>query len=76
MPVPQRRRQVGARNRRRKLAQRGGLLSLLDMAIPALMAVGKAAALGGVAGAAGDAVKKALRKKTMRGYKITWTNPK
>ena len=43
--------------------QRGGLLRQLAMTIPALMAAGKAAALGGVAGAAGHAVKKALRKK-------------
>ena len=57
--------------RRRRRMQCGGLLSLLAMAILTLMAAGKAMALGGVAGTAGPAVKKTLRKKTMRGYKNT-----
>ena len=40
------------RARRRRRRQRGGLLPLAAL-IPALMAVGKAAALGAVGGAAG-----------------------
>ena len=46
------------RGRRRK-KQKGGLLPLAA-AIPALIAIGKAAALGGVSGAAGYSVKKGL----------------
>ena len=50
--------------------QHGELLPLLAMAIPALMAVGKAVALGGVAGTlggvAGAAGQESFTEKTMR----------
>lgn len=51
----QRRRQ---RKRHRKTRQWGGAIPLLAMAILALSAIGKAAALGAASSAAGHAVKK------------------
>ena len=53
----QRRRRRGARKRRE---QHGGVFPLLALAIPALVAASKAAALGGVGAAAGYGVKKGL----------------
>ena len=63
-----RRRTTRRKTRRR---QRGGILPLAAL-IPAAVAVGKAAALGGVSGAAGYGVKRGLkaalrRKKTQKG---------
>ena len=51
------------RKRRRTKHQKGGIFPLLALALPALTAVGKAAALGGVSAAAGDGIKKALNKR-------------
>ena len=45
--------------RRRRRTQKEGLLPLAAL-IPALVAAGKAAALGGISGAAGYGVKKGL----------------
>ena len=53
----QRRRRRGGRKRR---GQHGGVFPLLALAIPALVAASKAAALGGVGAAAGYGVKKGL----------------
>ena len=53
------------RARRRRRRQRGGLLPLAAL-VPALMAVGKAAALGAVGGAAGYGGKKAMEAATAR----------
>ena len=53
------------RKRGRKRRQRGGLLPLAVL-VPALMAVGKAAALGAVGGAAGYSGKKAMEAATTR----------
>ena len=50
---------------RRRRRQRGGLLPLAAL-VPALMAVGKAAALGAVGGAAGYGGKKAMEAATTR----------
>ena len=51
----------GQRRRKRRRKQRGGILPFL---IPAAVAIGKAAALGAVSGAAGyGASKQATRKK-------------
>ena len=50
----------------RKRRQCGGILSLLTLAIPGLIAAGKAAALGGVRAAAGYGVKKGLEAATRR----------
>ena len=50
---------------RRKRRQQGGLLPLAAL-VPALMAVGKAAALGAVGGAAGYGGKKAMEAATTR----------
>ena len=44
------------------VGQKGGIFPLLALALPALAAVGKAAALGGVGAAAGYGVKKGLEK--------------
>ena len=44
------------------VGQSGGIFPLLALAIPALAAAGKAAALGGVGAAAGYGVKKGLEK--------------
>ena len=52
-------RTVRRRPRRRKRTQKGGLLPLAAL-IPALVAAGKAAAIGGISGAAGYGVKKGL----------------
>ena len=52
-----RRGRVPKTSRRR---QRGGILPLLALAVPALVAASKAAALGGVGAAAGYGVKKGL----------------
>lgn len=48
--------------RRPERRQKGGIFPLLAAAIPALVAAGKAAALGAVGTAAGVGVKKALGK--------------
>ena len=52
-------RTVHRKPRRRKKTQKGGLLPLAAL-IPALVAAGKAAVLGGISGAAGFGVKKGL----------------
>ena len=63
---------LGKRRKRRR--QKGGIAPLAAI-IPALLAVGKAAALGGVSGAAGYGVTKGLeaatakKKKKRRGRK-------
>ena len=54
-----RKRTVRRKPRRRRRTQKGGLLPLAAL-IPALVAAGKAAALGGISGAAGYGVKKGL----------------
>lgn len=54
------------RRRNRKTWQRGGAVPLLAMAIPALTAIGKAAALGAAGLAAGHAVKKLMDRKPKR----------
>ena len=46
--------------RRRRRRQDGGIFPLLALAVPALIAASKAAALGGVGAAAGYGVKKGL----------------
>ena len=51
--------------RKRGRRQRGGLLPLAAL-VPALMAVGKAAALGAVGGAAGYSGIKAMEAATTR----------
>ena len=51
------RRRVARKSRRR---QHGGILPLLALAVPALVAASKAAALGGVGAAPGYGVKKGL----------------
>ena len=61
MPKTRARRKRGGRRRR----QRGGLLPLAAL-VPALMAVGKAAALGAVGNAAGYGGKKAMEAATTR----------
>jgi len=50
---------------RRKRRQRGGLLPLAAL-IPALMAVGKTAALGAVGGAVGYGAKTAMEAATRK----------
>lgn len=57
-------RQSGGRRRRRHRKQKGGLFPLLALAIPALVAAGKAAAAGGIAAGAGFGVKKGLEAVT------------
>lgn len=59
----QRRRQ---RKRHRKTRQWGGAIPLLAMAILALSAIGKAAALGAASSAAGHAVKKTNGSQTKK----------
>ena len=54
------RRPTRGRQRRRRRRQDGGILPLLALAVPALVAASKAAALGGVGAAAGYGVKKGL----------------
>lgn len=46
--------------------QKGGIVPLLALAFPALAAVGKAAALGSLGGAASYGVKKGLEAATRR----------
>ena len=53
-------RTVRKNSRRRRKTQKGGLFPLAAL-IPALVAAGKAAALGGISGAAGYGVKKGLQ---------------
>ena len=53
------------RRRRTRRGQRGGILPLAAL-IPALIAGGKAAALGAVSGAAGYGFKKGLRAATRK----------
>ena len=53
-------RTVRRKPKRRKKAQKGGLLPLAAL-IPALVAAGKAAAQGGISRAAGYGVKKGLK---------------
>ena len=50
------------RSRSRRVRQDRGIFPLLALAIPALAAAGKAAALGGVGAAAGYGIKKGLEK--------------
>ena len=64
--VRRRRKRVIRRPGVRKRRQRGGILPLLALAIPGLIAAGKAAALGGVGAAAGYGVKKGLGAATRR----------
>ena len=52
-------RTVRKKPRRRRKTQKGGLFPLAAL-IPALVAAGKATALGGISGAAGYGVKKGL----------------
>ena len=54
------RRTVRRKPRRHRRTQKGGLLPLAAL-IPALVAAGKAAALGGISGAASYGVKKSLK---------------
>ena len=53
-------RTVRKKPRRRRKTQKGGLFPLATL-IPALVAAGKAAALGGISGAAGYGVKKGFQ---------------
>ena len=56
--------------RKRKTWKRGGAVPLLAMAIPALTAIGKAAALSAASSAAGHAVKKLMDRKPKRRRKV------
>ena len=53
----------GPRRRKRRRKQRGGILPFL---IPAAIAIGKAAALGAVSGAAGYGAKKGIQAATRK----------
>ena len=53
----------GPRRRKRRRKQRGGILPFL---IPAAIALGKAAALGAVSGAAGYGAKKGIQAATRK----------
>ena len=53
----------GQRRRKRRRKQRGGILPSL---IPAVVALGKAAALGAVSGAAGYGAKKGIQAATRK----------
>ena len=53
----------GQRRRKRRRKQRGGILPFL---IPAAVAIGKAAALGAVSGAAGYGAKKGIQAATRK----------
>ena len=64
MPKTRARRKRGV-PRRRKRRQRGGLFPLAAL-IPALVAAGKAAALGAVGGAASYGAKKGLEAATRK----------
>ena len=57
-----RRRRGGVTRRRPRLHQDGGVFPLLALAMPAIIAASKAAALGGLGAAAGFGVKKGLEK--------------
>ena len=56
---------VRRKPRRHRKTQKGGLLPLAAL-IPALVAAGKAAALGGFSGVAGYGVKKGLQAASRR----------
>ena len=58
----------GPRRRTRRRKQRGGILPFL---IPAAIALGKAAALGAVSGAAGYGAKRAIRAATRKKKKLS-----
>ena len=58
--MPKVRRLRKRRVKRRKGRQRGGVFPLLALAMPAILAASKAAALGSVGAAAGYGVKKGL----------------
>ena len=58
--MPKLKRQRRRRRRSRRGGQHGGIFPLLALAVPALVAASKAAALGGVGAAAGYGVKKGL----------------
>ena len=58
--MPKLKRNRRRRRRGRRGGQHGGVFPLLALAIPALVAASKAAALGGVGAAAGYGVKKGL----------------
>ena len=64
--VRRRRKRVIRRPGVRKRRHRGGILPLLALAIPGLIAAGKAAALEGVGAAAGYGVRKGLEVATLR----------
>ena len=68
MPKTKRRprRQAPVRRRRATRFQHGGVFPLLALAVAALVAAGKAAALGGVGAAAGFGVKKGLEAATRK----------
>ena len=57
-----RRRRGGVTRRRSRLHQDGGVFPLLALAMPAIIAASKAAALEGLGAAAGFGVKKGLEK--------------
>ena len=57
-----RRRSGGVTRRRPRLHQDGGVFPLLALAMPAIIAASKAAALGGLGAAAGFGVKKDWKK--------------
>ena len=54
------------KRRRRTRKQRGGIILLLALALPALAAVGKPAALGGISGAVGFGTKRLLERRKKR----------
>ena len=60
MPKLKRQRRRGRRRATKRRRQNGGIFPLLALAVPALVAASKAAALGGVGAAAGYGVKKGL----------------
>ena len=66
MPAARRRRRTTRRSKRRRKQQHGGVLPLLALIAPAIVAAGKAAALGALGGAAGYAAKRGLAAATCR----------
>ena len=58
----------GPRRRTQRRKQRGGILPFL---IPAVIALGKAAALGAVSGAAGYGAKKGIQAATRKKKKLS-----
>lgn len=62
MPKVKRRKRRVTRKRGKTKRQDGGVFPLLALALPAIVAASKAAALGGVGAAAGYGVKKGLEK--------------